>query len=114
MKITKELLEDNGFELYFDPFLKNLNKKDLDELHKEGYYPEKQFEMRRNVVNKDGENIGKYWFIEMRWDMSNTPGRDWGCHIDNCVHESVAYVDIGTVEQFNKLMDILDIEYRIK
>lgn len=113
MNVTKELLKSNGFELYNDPVLKDVTVAELEELHNEGLYPDKWYEMRRNVVNTNGETTGKYWFIEMRWDLSNTPGRDWGCHIDNCIHETVAYADIGTVEQFNKLMDLMDIEFKL-
>lgn len=62
--------------------------------------------------NKDADDYKGYWFLTMRYDLSNTVGRDWFCHIDNALHESVACVDIGTIEQFNMLMNLMGIEYR--
>lgn len=65
------------------------------------------------VFNSGHDENKGFWFLIMWYDLSNTIDRDLSCHIDNNVHESVACVDIDTVEHFNKLMNLMDIEYRL-
>lgn len=46
-------------------------------------------------------------------DYSNHISREWYCHIDNEDFETIAGVSIDTIEQFNDLMKLMDIDYRI-
>lgn len=45
--------------------------------------------------------------------LSNMIGRDWSVHVDNCDYQTIASCDIQTVEQFNAVMELLEIEYRL-
>lgn len=110
MKITKELLLEKDWSIYHDDIMMNLS--DGKELEKQGIqYKFEEYIL--TVFNSDHDENKGFWLLTMRYDLSNTIDRDWSCHIDNNVHESVACVDIDTVEHFNKLMDLMDIEYRL-
>lgn len=110
--ITAEFLLHYGWKLKEDPIIKSLSDEDKKQMDSEGIrynYEEYSFVAK----NMDADENKGYWFLTMRYDLSNTVGRDWSCHIDNESHESVACVDIGTIEQFNMLMKLMCIEYRI-
>lgn len=108
--ITAEFLLHYGWKLKEDPIIKSLSDEDKKQMDSEGIrynYEEYSFVAK----NMDADENKGYWFLTMRYDLSNTVGRDWSCHIDNESHESVACVDIGTIEQFNMLMKLMGIEY---
>ena len=110
--ITAEFLLYYGWKLKKDPIVKSLSDEDKKQMDSEGIrynYEEYTFVAK----NMDADENKGYWFLTMRYDLSNTVGRDWSCHIDNDLHESVACVDIGTIEQFNMLMKLMGIEYRL-
>ena len=110
--ITAEYLEHYGWEQKEDPIIKSISDEDKKQLNSEGIkYNWKEYTFVAR--NKDANDNTGYWFLTMRYELSNTVGRDWSCHIDNSLHESVGCVDIGTIEQFNKYMDLMDIEYRL-
>lgn len=110
--ITAEFLLHYGWKLKEDPIVKSLSDEDKKQMDSEGIrYNYEEYTFVAKNIDAD-ENKG-YWFLTMRYDLSNTVGRDWSCHIDNESHESVACVDIGTIEQFNMLMKLMCIEYRI-
>lgn len=44
---------------------------------------------------------------------SNYIERDWTIHVDNVDMDTIGNVDIATLEQFNKFMEILDIEFQL-
>lgn len=110
--ITAEFLLHYGWKLKEDPIVKSLSDEDKKQMDSEGIrynYEEYTFVAK----NMDADENKGYWFLTMRYDLSNTADRDWSCHIDNESHESVACVDIGTIEQFNMLMKLMCIEYRL-
>lgn len=58
------------------------------------------------------------WDIESDWDITMTKynrsyGRKWSCDVNND-ESNFAYIDIQTIEHFNKLMEVLDIDFRLK
>ena len=111
--ITAEFLLHYGWKLKEDSIVKSLSDEDKKQMDSEGIrynYEEYTFVAK----NMDADENKGYWFLTMRYDLSNTVGRDWSCHIDNDSHESVACVDIGTIEQFNMLMKLMGIEYRLR
>ena len=111
--ITAEFLLHYGWKLKEDLIVKSLSDEDKKQMDSEGIrynYEEYTFVAK----NMDADENKGYWFLTMRYDLSNTVGRDWSCHIDNDSHESVACVDIGTIEQFNMLMKLMGIEYRLR
>lgn len=108
--ITAEFLLHYGWKLKEDQIVKSLSDEDKKQMDSEGIrYNYEEYTFVAKNMGAD-ENKG-YWFLTMRYDLSNTVGRDWSCHIDNESHESVACVDIGTIEQFNMLMKLMGIEY---
>lgn len=112
MKITKELLLEKGWSIYHDDIMMNLSDEDKKELERQGIqYKFEEYVL--TVFNSNHDENKGFWFLTMRYDLSNTIDRDWSCHIDNNCRESVACVDIDTTEHFNKLMDLMDIEYRM-
>lgn len=78
--ITKELLLKNGFV----------------ERHNLGYY-----EYIKEVNN--------HW-LTFKWDVSNTPNRDWYLHIDSCDRCTVGGCDIQYVHQAQTFCNVLGIE----
>ena len=44
---------------------------------------------------------------------TNYPGRNWNIHVDNCDMCSVAGISAETVRHFNKLMSLMDINFKI-
>lgn len=44
---------------------------------------------------------------------TNYPGRNWDIHIDNCDMCGVAGINAETVAHFNKLMRLMDINFKI-
>lgn len=44
---------------------------------------------------------------------TNYPGRNWNIHVDNCDMCSVAGISAETVTHFNKLMKIMDIDFKL-
>lgn len=53
------------------------------------------------------------WYIDVK-KASNYKGRDWAVCIDNCDRDTVAVVDIQTIDQFNKVMEIMEINFTLK
>lgn len=59
----------------------------------------------------------KKWDIESDWDITMTKynrscGRKWSCDVNND-ESNFAYVDIQTIEHFNKFMNLMDINFRL-
>ena len=90
MDITKELLLSKGFMTSFD-------ECSLKEI-----YPD-YFSVEKEVNN---------FFITVH-TLSNYYKRNFCVHIDNKDRDTIAIIDIQTTEHFNKIMDILDINYAI-
>lgn len=45
--------------------------------------------------------------------ISNTWGRNWSIHVDNCDFQSIGGCDIQTIKHFNDFMKILEISYEL-
>ena len=59
--------------------------------------------------NKNLENN----VINLTYGLSNMEGRDWTIQIDDKDCCSIAAVDIDTVEQFNKVCELMEINFSI-
>lgn len=80
-----------------------------------------------NIDKNCNECLGNYWdeyvidiydtdlayYISVK-NISNTINRDWNVHIDNKNWETIASVDIETIEHFNMLMKLMNINFRLK
>ena len=55
------------------------------------------------------KEVEGYW-LTFKYDMSNTPNRDWYLHVDNSSRESVAGCDVQYVHQAQQLMEIFDVK----
>ena len=82
--ITDKILLDNQFVLY-----------------KDEYFEEYSIDLKGQ------------WYIDVK-KASNYKGRDWDVCIDNCDRDTVAVVDIQTIDQFNKVMEIMEINFTLK
>ena len=99
--ITHDLLIKNGFE-----FIPKKGAGGWDDFN--------EYRWSYSAINEnDNLDYKRSWRIDVKHNMSNTADRDWGVHIDNQSCESVAYVDIQTVEHFNTLMELMEIEFRL-
>lgn len=86
--ITGEILLKAGFK-YFE--------EDSDNTSYYSYSPDE---------NEEGD-----WNVILTYSKNN--GRDWHCEV-NTSPTTYADVDIQTIEHFNKLMDLMDINFRLK
>lgn len=86
--ITKEILLKVGFK-YFE--------EDSDNTSYYSYSPD--------------ENEKGNWSIILTYSKNN--GRDWHCEVST---SPTTYddTDIQTVDHFNKIMDLMDIDFRLK
>ena len=98
--ITEQILIDNGFE-----FLEH--ETELLSKYQKDTYGINHYVMYR-IWTKDEHPIKLD--IDNGW---NNRGTKWSLHIDNDVCETIGYVDIDTIEQFNKLMEIFDSKFRL-
>lgn len=99
MDITRDILIKNNFLEKEDKIL-----REIAEEYSEEY----------NVFEKTTKDFHtRDVFIEINSILSNHPDRDWSVHIDNSSRETIASADIQTIGQFNMLMHIMDIDYKI-
>lgn len=90
-KISKQILLNNGFT-YIDKTCNEYLGNSWDEY----------------VIDVDS-----LYAISVK-DISNMIDRNWNVHIDNKNYETIASVDIDTVEHFNMLMKLMDINFKLK
>lgn len=90
-KISKQILLNNGFT-YIDKTCNEYLGNSWDEY----------------VIDVDS-----LYAISVK-DISNMIDRNWNVHIDNKNYETIASVDIDTVEHFNMLMKLMDINFTLK
>ena len=90
-KITEDLLKNNNWEL-------DISYPSIKEYGIISY---------NLVINKNE------YFLTLSKGLSNHINRDWNCHIDNDHHSSIASVNIDTVDQFNLLMKLMNINYEL-
>ena len=48
------------------------------------------------------------FFLDLTYGVSNMAGRDWTLHVDNMARDTVATLDVGTYEQIEGLLDLLN------
>ena len=100
IKITKEILLDSGF-ICSVPESSILSKFQKDEYGIENY------QLFSKWTDDD---------IPIKIDIDNgynNRGTEWHLHIDNNLCETIGCADINTIEQFNKLMEVFDSNFRI-
>ena len=82
--ITKELLLKNGF---------------VEESYDEYY----------DYIKK----VEEHW-LTFKWDVSNTPNRDWYLHIDSCDRCTVGGCDVQYIHQVQTLCNVLGIDLKLE
>lgn len=116
-----------------DDDIKKMQKR-LDKVHKEINNKKKTMskDITKDILLKAGfkeieiSKINpKYITFELtnltNWDisitnypfLSNQP-RKWSCEVNNNINRYAAEADIQTIDHFNKLMNIMDINFRLK
>ena len=100
IKITKEILLNNGFkEVYKEELWKNAYKD---------FYGVDDFFMAE-LWTEDESPIK----IDMRNKITNN-GTEWYMHLDNEDCETIGSADIDYIWQFNKMMEIFNSKFRLK
>lgn len=100
VKITKEILLNNGFkEVYKEELWKNAYKN---------FYGVDDFFMAE-LWTEDESPIK----IDMRNKITNN-GTEWNMHLDNEDCETIGSADIDYIWQFNKMMEIFNSKFRLK
>ena len=95
MILTKDIIEKSGFELIENNHLK-------DYMASCGI---NEFAQYRRAT-PDGNII-------INIDNGFTNLRTWNIHLDNISYETIGLIEIDTVEQFNKIMEIYDNDFRL-
>ena len=98
--ITKEMLLNIGFDIPF-------NSSMIDKIYKEAYELDEFFMC--TYYTDDEETPLK---IDMLYQCTNN-GAEWHMLIDNIRCESIGSADITYVEQFNKMMEIFNSNFRL-
>lgn len=55
------------------------------------------------------KEVDGYW-LTFKYDMSNTPNRDWYLHVDSSDRCTVAGCDVQYIHQAQQLMEIFDVK----
>lgn len=98
--ITEEILKNNGFE-YLE------HESNLMKGLEESLYDVKNYKIFRKWTEDEHPiklDINNGW---------NNRGTKWSIHIDNEDCETIGCADIDTLDQFNKLMEIFNSEFRL-
>lgn len=102
-RIIKELLFNAGF-------------LDLTQDYEKEYYKEhdgiENYISLRRWTNDVDNNPSKCLKLDINNGLSNS-GRAWYVHIDNCDCCSIGSAEIDTIEQFNKLMEVFESNFRL-
>ena len=100
MKITKDILLNNGFkEVYEEELWKNALKD---------FYGIDDFFVAK-LWTEDESPIK----IDMRYKITNNEA-EWNMHLDNEDCETIGSADIDYIWQFNKMMEIFNSKFRLK
>lgn len=68
------------------------------------------YESWSKIVNIGNDNFVK---IDLSYGLTNSLNNNWNCHVDNNVYESIASIDLNTIWEFNELMDLMKIPFRL-
>jgi len=101
--ISKEILEENGFEYITQDFEKKYYKEH------EGIEDYKFYRILTDSVDKNPSKVLK---LDIDNRLTNS-GRLWHLHIDNCDCCSIGSADLDNVWQFNMLMEIFGSKFRL-
>lgn len=100
IKITKELLLNNGFKEIF-------KEESYQKAYKEFWGIDDFFICQ--IWTEDESPIK----IDMTYKITNN-GTDWNMHLDNEDCETIGSADIDYVDQFNMMMQIFDSKFKLK
>ena len=101
--ISKDILLSAGFEDITNDWEK--------EYYKKTYGIDNYMSFRKCTTEED-KNPGKVLKLDIDNGFTNN-GAIWHLHIDNCDCCSIGSADINSVEQFNKLMEVFESNFRL-
>ena len=101
--ISKDILLTAGF--------KDITYDYEKQFHKEHDGLDDYITLRRWTDDVD-KNSGKVLKLDIDNGLTNS-GRAWHLHIDNCDWCSIGSADLNSIEQFNKLMEVFDSNFRL-
>lgn len=104
--LTKEILFNAGF--------KENDKISLLEAAKQyGYENTCVLEYDIGPINNDDYYTAPRYRITANYKLFNNSDNLWTVHIDNDHFESIANIELTYIWQFNMLMEICDIDFRL-
>lgn len=59
------------------------------------------------------KEVDDHW-LTFKWDVSNTPNRDWYLHIDSCDRCTVGGCDVQYIHQVQTLCNVLGIDLKLE
>ena len=101
--ISKDILLTAGF--------KDITYDYEKQFHKEHDGLDDYITLRRWTDDVD-KNSGKVLKLDIDNGLTNS-GRAWHLHIDNYDCCSIGSADLNSIEQFNKLMEVFDSNFRL-
>ena len=101
--ISKDILLTAGF--------KDITYDYEKQFHKEHDGLDDYITLRRWTDDVD-KNPGNVLKLDIDNGLTNS-GRAWHLHIDNCDCCSIGSADLNSIEQFNKLMEVFDSNFRL-
>ena len=102
--ISKDILLSAGFI--------DMTPKWEKEYYKNNQNIDDYITLRRFTDDVD-KNPGKTLKLDIDNGLTNS-GRAWHLHIDNCDCETIGSADLNSIEQFNKLMEVFDSNFRLR
>lgn len=105
--LTKEILSDAGFT---EKNAKSISAL-LEAARQYGYDDACILEYDINPKNDD--NTAQHYRITANYKLFNNSDNLWTVHIDNDHFESIANIELTYIWQFNMLMEICDIDFRL-
>lgn len=97
-KIDSKILQDNGFER--DDEKTKLFESIVDD-----------YESWSKIVKLDNDE--DFVKIDLSYGFANSLNKNWNCYIYNNIYEFVASIDLNTVWEFNELMDLTHIPFKL-
>ena len=104
--LTKEILSDAGFTEKNAKSISGL----LEAARQYGYDDACVLEYD---INSKNDNTAQHYRITANYKLFNNSDNLWTVHIDNDHFESIANIELTYIWQFNMLMEICNIDFRL-
>lgn len=104
--LTKEILVNAGFT-------ENNNESLLEAARQYGYNDTCILQYDIGPINNDDYYTAPHYRITANYKLFNNSDNLWTVHIDNDHFESMANIELTYIWQFNMLMEICNIDFKL-